>query len=308
MKKPNLFIVGAPKCGTSALHYLLGQHPDIFMPIYKEPHFFSKDFHKESDAFHGFVKHYPFRTEHDYLSVFKGAKNEKIVGDASTHALFSKVAAEEIYKFNPKSKIIIMIREPSEYLYSLHSQLYKHLDEDIKDFEAALSKEEDRRRGKNIPKTVEFPSKLFYSDWVKFSDGINRYYNQFGKDNVMVIVFEEFRADNLKICREVFKFLGVDDSFIPEVKVVHANKELKHRGFMKFIKNPIVFKVMKIIPRKLYSAIGRKMHDLLYKQTKRDPMREEFRIELKKKYKEEVEKLSNLLDKDLVSFWGYDGI
>ena len=96
MVKPNLFIVGAPKSGTSALYRFLKQHPDIFMPKYKEPHFFSKDLQKESDIFHGFLKHYPFRSEDQYLSLFSGAKDEKIIGDASTHALFSNVAAKEI--------------------------------------------------------------------------------------------------------------------------------------------------------------------------------------------------------------------
>ena len=217
MVKPNLFIVGAPKSGTSALYRFLKQHPDIFMPKYKEPHFFSKDLQKESDIFHGFLKHYPFRSEDQYLSLFSGAKDEKIIGDASTHALFSNVAAKEIYNFNPESKIIIMLREPIEYLYSLHSQLYKHLDENVDDFKKALQLEKFRKNGEGIPKTAEFPSKLHYSDWAKFDVQLSRYLKIFNKNKIKIIIFDDFKSDNLKICKEIFSFLGIDDSFIQEI-------------------------------------------------------------------------------------------
>lgn len=308
MKKPNLFIVGAPKSGTSALYDFLGQHPDIFMPKYKEPHFFSKDLQNESDIFHGFLKHYPFRTENAYLSLFSEVKNEKIIGDASTHALFSEVAAKEIYDFNSNSKIIIMLREPIEYLHSLHSQLYKHLDENIGDFKKALELEESRKSGEDLPEMVEFPSKLYYSDWAKFDIQLSRYFKIFDKSKIKIILFDDFKSDNIKICKEVFSFLNVDDSFTPRVSIVHSNKILKHRGFIKFLKNPLVFKIMKIIPRKHYSAIGRKLHNLLYKTQKRESLDYDFSIKLKIKYKSVVENLSRMLNKDLISIWGYDKI
>ena len=78
-KIPNLFIVGAPKCGTTSLHYWLSQHPEIFMSDPKEPFYFCKDLHEEADNLHGYkVNYFKYRDEESYLQIFQNAKNEKI--------------------------------------------------------------------------------------------------------------------------------------------------------------------------------------------------------------------------------------
>ena len=118
--KPNLFIVGQPKSGTTALHQFLGQHPEIFMSSIKEPHFFCSDFHLESDRAYGKQRFFDFRNESAYLQIFAKAEGAEIAGESSTNYLYSQVAAEKIYNFNPDAKIIIILREPAKFLYSLH--------------------------------------------------------------------------------------------------------------------------------------------------------------------------------------------
>src|SRR5579872_3244504 len=99
IRKPDFFIVGAPRCGTTAMFDYLGKHPEIFGAALKEPHFFGSDIA------------YPRRpTLERYLSYFVGANGEKRVGEASTSYLFSKLAAAEIKEFSPSSRIIIMLR------------------------------------------------------------------------------------------------------------------------------------------------------------------------------------------------------
>ena len=124
MKKPNLFIVGFPRSGTGFLNKHLGLHPDVFMSSPKEPNFFCSDFHNESDKFHGEKRCFPYRTKKDYLLLFSKDTSEKIVGEASTHYIFSKVAAKKICEFNPNAKIIICLRNPVDFLYSLHESYF----------------------------------------------------------------------------------------------------------------------------------------------------------------------------------------
>ena len=148
--KPNFFIVGAPKCGTSALYEYLGAHPEIFMSPYKEPHFFGSDLQQRWRP-----------TKSQYFSCFAKARDEKRVGEASVHYLYSKCAAAEIKEFCPEARIIIMLRDPVEMLYSLHSQSIFSGNEVINDFEEALEAEADRKLGRRIPRGI----KLGVSCW-----------------------------------------------------------------------------------------------------------------------------------------------
>src|SRR6476620_1237476 len=113
LKKPNLFILGAPKCGTTSMAYYLSQHPEIFVSPYKEPHYFNLD------------SEYRFTfSEKQYLENFKNATSfHKYLVDASVWYLYSKVAVDEILKYNPESKFIVMLRNPVDMFYSLHQQL-----------------------------------------------------------------------------------------------------------------------------------------------------------------------------------------
>ena len=108
MKKPNLFIVGHPRSGTSSLHSYLSQHPDIFMTVIKEPNYFALDFRETSDRFHKKPLYFPYRTEEDYLRLYRKWEKEKIGGEASATNLCSKVSARQIHRFNLEAKIIMM--------------------------------------------------------------------------------------------------------------------------------------------------------------------------------------------------------
>ncbi|MBN1253032.1 MAG: sulfotransferase [Bacteroidales bacterium] len=167
--KPNLFIVGMPKAGTSALYFFLKQHPEIFMSEDKEPNYFCADLIEESDNFHKRkFEDFRYRNEKSYLKLFENKDKFKIAGEASTQYLFSKKAAENIYNFNTKAKIIIIIREPVSFLYSYHSQLLRNVRENILDFKKALEFEPERKKLNKYPSNVRFPSQLHYTDWIDY--------------------------------------------------------------------------------------------------------------------------------------------
>src|SRR5947207_13310329 len=131
MRRPDFFIVGAPKCGTTAMHQFLAQHPEVFLAP-KEVHFFGADLHLENDV----------QDLSTYLELFADAKNEFRVGEASVWYLYSRHAAKEIKQFSAGSRIIIQLRNPVDMVHSLHSQLLFSGVEDIQDFESALRAEE----------------------------------------------------------------------------------------------------------------------------------------------------------------------
>lgn len=308
MKRPNLFIVGQPKSGTSALHTFLEKHPGIFMSRPKEPAHFGRDLHEECNRLHGNSKaFFEFRSEERYLKLFLPAEKEKIAGESSTIYLYSKSSAKEIHEFNPTAKIIVMLREPVSFLHSLHMQYVNNTSENESDFRRALEAEEDRKRGTNIPERVRCPSLLFYSERAKYTEQIQRYLGFFPREQIKIIIFEDFKRDNTKVYKEVLEFLGVDSTFKPDFKRVHESKASRSKLLNNILRNPHLTGIPKsVLPARTYDRIRLKIQDLLMKQKPRPPLDPEFERKLKKKLKPEVRKLSRLVGRDLVKEWEYD--
>ncbi len=313
MRKPNLFIVGEPKCGTTSLYEYLKQHPDIFMSKIKEPKFWSKNFHKEIEEHNkkrGTIfnkNHFIFFTLEDYENLFKDC-SKKIAGEASMTYLYSTVAAKEIHSYNPEAKIIATFRNPVDFLHSLHSQWLFTRNETIEDFEEALKAEDDRKQGKRIPKDIYLPpSFLYYSKWAKFSEHLNRYYEIFDKEQIKIIILDDLKENPAKTYKEIIEFLNLAD-FTPEFTPANENKKLipAFKPMVDFIRRYNIFKI--VLPRNAYYKLSRAFYRLLVTKQPREPMDTELRKTLMKKYKPEVEKLSKLINRDLVTLWGYDKV
>lgn len=305
--KPNLFIVGQPKSGTTALHQFLGQHPEIYMSSIKEPHFFCSDFHLESDRAYGRQRFFDFRNESAYLQLFSKAKNVKIAGESSTNYLYSQVTAEKIHNFNPDGKIIIILREPAKFLYSLHSHYVKFTEENEPDFLTALALEKDRQQEKFLSSRVTSPSYVYYSQRVQYYQQVKRYRDRFSNNQIKVIIFEEFQSENERIFREVLEFLGVSN-FTPEYEAVNVNKEVKFKAINSLVNHPLAKSISKnLISQEFNDFVRDKIVEkLLWHQAPKARMPEQIKIQLMQQYKPEVIKISELLDIDLVTKWGYD--
>src|SRR5215475_10623199 len=193
MRKPDFFIFGAPKCGTTAMNDYLKDHPEIFIPAKKEIHFFGADL--------PFLKGKRV-TEQEYMTYFAPAGNEKRLGESSVWYLYSQQAAAEIKAFSPAARIIIMLRNPVDMMYSLHAQRLYNDNEDIRDFAEALAAEEDRRQGRRIYQNANNAMGFFYRDAARYTQQVQRYLDVFGRDKVHVIVFDDFRSDTPRVYRE----------------------------------------------------------------------------------------------------------
>lgn len=309
-KKPNLFLIGKPKSGTTALHYFLLQHPDVFMSKYKEPLHFAKDFYEESFKFHKrTIRRFKYVDVKAYLDLFACATAEKVIGESTTHYIHSNVAAKEIYEFNPDSKIIIILREPVDFLYSYHSELFAGGNEDIEDFKEALRMERFRRKGRNIPRAVIFPSLLFYSDKVKYAEHVANFTNIFPSQNLSIVFFDDFQKNNAHVYKNILKFLNIDENFVPEFEIHNPNEQPRSQKLNAFIRNSnIIGFLQNALPYSVYNKIRLVGKNVLLQRVKRQPLDPSFRKTLMGKFKPEVEKLCYLLDMDLVEKWRYDQV
>lgn len=302
MRKPNLFIVGAPKCGTTSMSGYLDQHPDIFFSHgwkKKEPYFFCSDFSSHK---------WRISNPDQYLSIFDGASSEKHVGEASPWYLYSKIAAYEIKRYEPSAKIIIMLRNPVDMMYSLHRQFLYSTNEDRADFESALTAEEDRKCGRCIPESAYFPEGLFYRDVARYAEQVRRYIDTFGRQSVHVIIFDDLKADVSKVYREALEFLEVDPGFHASLGVSNAAKTVRSAWVQRLLFHPpsILRKMYYCLPARLGEPVSRTVLDFLKALNVRSgydgAMNDALRAQLQREFTPDVQRLSELLGRDL-TYW-----
>jgi hypothetical protein len=307
-RAPDFFIVGHPKCGTTALYEMLRGHPEIYMPDVKEPHFFMTDVRYRNAP----------TTLDDYLLLFAAAKPGQRVGEASVLYLWSRNAARDIAMLNPAARIIAIFREPADFLRSLHLQMVETYVEIENDFSRALSLENVRRQGRHIPRSaLNQEQLLFYSDYVHYVEQLRRYDTLFSPANIMILIYDDFRRDNQTTLRRVLRFLDVDDTHSivsteanPTVRVraprlhqaVHA-VSVGDGPLARAIKTGIKTVIPRGIRRSILGLIQQGLLD-----SDRSSPDEELMTELRRRFEPEVIALSEYLDRDLVKLWEYDQV
>jgi len=230
-------------------------------------------------------------------------------GECSTSYLYSKVAAAEIHKFNPRAKIIILLREPVSFLYSLYSQRILTAKENVKDFKTSISLEKKRKLGQDIPSAIKHPSALFHSERIKYSEQVVRYYDLFGKSNVKVNIYEVFKENNKAIYNEILKFLGINTNFVPTFDRHNTCKKPRFVSLNRSLRNStLIRKLRNIIPQSVWQKIAPQINKALLKREPRKPLDPEFQRELMTEFKPEVVRISQLLGENLVERWEYDQI
>ena len=294
--KPNFFIVGAPKSGTTAMYHYLRGHPDVFMPERKEAHYFGSDIRSPI-----FVNDLD-----DYLARFEDARDEQRVGEAAIWYLYSEKAAEEIKAFSPDAKIIAMLRNPVDMIYSYHSQRLYNGNEAIRSFEDALAAENDRREGRRLPEDPHPLHGLMYRQIPRYGEQLERYFKVFGRDNVRVIIFDDFKRDTAGAFRQTLEFLGVDPSYQTEFKVINPNRTVRSSFLRSFIYHPPAWThrlATWLVPKPLRKRILKGLLNFNTKPVKRKSMDPALRARLNDVYREDVEHLGRLLNRDLVTEW-----
>jgi hypothetical protein len=225
--KPNFFIVGAPKCGTTAWYKYLRSHPDVYFPDLKEPCYFAFD-----------LPNYRVVTSQgEYAALYADAGDAKVIGDASAVYLMSEDAARGIHEHDPAAKILILLRRQEECLPSLHNQFLWEFAESIEDFGTAW-RLSGRRPADTVPATCKEPRSLDYAAMGRFGEQVERYLQLFPRDQVMVLWFDEWVGDPRSTYRRVLDFLELDDDAREDFAPVHEGMTYRSRSLAQLLHHP----------------------------------------------------------------------
>lgn len=291
---PNFLIIGAAKCGTTALYYYLKQHPEISFPKLKEPKFFSSD--SEIFPHNGVgdvsVDKYAVKSFEKYQKLFSKIQNKR-VGEASPDSLyFHKRTAKLIKEKLGDIPIIIVLRNPAKRAFSA----YMYLKRDSRESLSFLNglKAEEKRLENNWDYIWGYKSCGMYYDQVR------TFQHKFS--NVQIILQEDLHAKTNKVLKELFAFLNVDEQFEVNSSLQHNLSGIPTNIFSRFLlsRNNICSTFIReliklIIPRFLLEKVAAKTLE-------RKTLSKEDELYLASYFYEDICKLEKLTEKDL-SHW-----
>ena len=242
-------------------------------------------------------------------------KGKRRAGESSVWYLFSRRAAAEIQAFNPEARILIMLREPAEMLYSLYYQFRFDGNEHLPTFEEALAAEDDRRAGRRMTRQTYLAQGLVYRDTARYTEQVGRYFDVFGRERVQVIIYDDLVADVRGVYGRVLEFLGVDSTRIEaDFQVINGNKSVRHSTLRALLNDPLVrstaVAVGRRLPRPFFAAlhdVDRRLWKFNSRSEKRPPLAPKVRAQLQREFAPEVERLSELLGRDL-TYWSRQGL
>lgn len=300
MPLPDFFIVGHQKCGTTALHEMLRLHPQIFMPERKEPSYFVPE-----------ILRNPLSRE-EYEALFEPAIPGQRIGEATPTYLWSHTAAARIAQDVPGAKVIAIIREPADFLRSLHLQFLRMGAETEKDFRKAIELDPERAAGRKIPRNSPRPEFLPYAEHLRYREQLERYRAVFPPEQILLLIYEEYRADNEATLQRILDFLEVDRAVLPSLRANPTASSVRSprvqeltrslylgKGLAGRLKPAIKAVTSPAMRRRLLKAQAQAQ-----RQEVGEPS-EEFMRSIRLRFKDDVAALSDYLDRDLVTLWGY---
>lgn len=300
MKKPNFFIIGGSRCGTTALSEYLREHPRIFMSLPKEPGYFAA--------------HLPYprfrfaRNDDEYMNLFKRATDDHIaVGEASAIYMYYPEAIRAIRAFNPDAKLVAMVRNPVDMVYSWHSLLQYWFEEDEPDFRKAWELQDVRAKGEHVPEKCRDYRVLLYRDVGKFGEQMEAVCSIWPREQVRCYLLDDFAEDTKGLYEDILSFLGVPSDGRTEFPRINENKQHRNQSLARFVAQPpeIWLKTSMLLKKTTgiehFGILEALMLRTARKATrpKLDPA---FRAELIEVFRDDIHKLSRLLDRDL-SHW-----
>lgn len=258
----------------------------MFMSPVKEPHYFSGDvgfWLKKRGV-------YPiFDNFEKYKMLFKNVKNERAIGEASTPYLYSKVAAKEIYKFNPNAKIIIILRNPVHRAFSHWVMNYTFFRE--RDLFSEKIKKKSKNKFWRINPIIDCG--LYYNQ-------IKRYMDVFPRKNVLILYFYDLKKNPERVMRKIFKFLGVRQVKIKDIDKKYNQASTWRYRFvgkilMFLLSGQLLQILVKLIPKRGKEFLQNCL--LILKSKNLPKMTDEEKKYLEKVYSKEIPKLNKLLGK-----------
>lgn len=291
MKKPNFFVIGAPKCGTTSLATWLSEHPNIYFSKFKEPSFFNTD--------RKFMGRFSLQ---EYEAMFQEAGSDHIaVGEGSTQYLMSSVAVKAILEYAENPRFIVCLRDPVEMVLSMYGQLRKMGIENAKDFETAWRLQKERARGKSIPvlsRNVD-PVALQYRRKCMLGEQVGRLFRTVDRGAVLVLLLEDMRENARREYARVLSFLEVEDDGRDDFPVYNPAQHMPMR-FSQTLQMATQLKRIFRIRRRF--GLLHPFEKRLKKVGGKPAISESLRRELVLCFREDVLLLQELIGRDL-SHW-----
>lgn len=301
---PCLFIVGAPRCGTSSLTYYLRHHPDICFSTPKETHFFLS---RASDGPADKVGRLYRRRYFPTLSA-----SHKILGEGSVSYLYTPEAIARALEVFPKAKFIALVRNPIDLVVSYHDRMLYLAQETVTDFTEAWSLQEARARGQDVPRACRDPRLLQYREVGLLAKHLAGMFEVAGRERCHVIVLDDLIGNPLLIYREVLDFVGVPYDGRMEFPRKNSQKGFRYQwlqrlyygGFLVPIAPLVSRGGLDLAPLRRYTKPLRKRIRRVNKAPAkaREPLRPDLRAELAKTFEADLAALGELLDRDF-SHW-----
>lgn len=303
-KTPNFIIIGAAKSGTTSLYHYLAQHPQIYMSPRKHTRFFA--YEKANPTFRGAgpidpPNPYAIADIESYHALFAGANHERAIGEASHSYLYQAQAAGRIKQYSPGMKLIAVLRSPTERAFSHYRQLIRDGRENIADFTEALEAEEERVRNNWWPDFHYARIGLYYGQ-------LRRYFELFGQDQVKVYLYEDLCLDPAGMLQDVFRYLDVDDSFVPQANIrYNASGIPKNRAIHAILQKlryakPFAARVLSEKQMQLLLRVGSNLHNQNLSSQRLSP---QLRAQVTEAYfNEDILRLQDLIERDLSTWLG----
>ena len=302
--RPDLFIIGASKCGTTSVWKWLQGHPQVFMAPRKEPRFFAPDL---MSGVAGKNLRYPEDMDR-YLALFEGARDEKRLGEGTPRYIYSREAPGLIHEFNPNAFIVAMLRNPIDMMHSLHAHRVAGGSEPITDFEQALAAEEARRQGLGV-RPEGNPLLTLYRDRARFGEQLPRWFDTFGPERVHVIVLEDMVRDPAATFRRLLEFLQIDPDYRPDTFTAYNPR---HQPRSMLLRSVLTSRLPQLLMwRVLPGVLGERrargalkpLRRMNRTPARRLPVDPELRLRLQREFSTDVAVLSRLLGRDMAGLW-----
>ena len=299
MTLPNFLVIGTAKAGTTSLYHCLNAHPQVYMSPVKEPnHFAGADGHRDFPK-SPFGEH-PWTDYDAYLVLFDGVSDEIAIGEASTAYLYNHNAPERIKRLIPEARFVAILRQPADRAYSMYLQARRDLLEDNRDFAKALEQEDARIRDR-----YEFV--LHYRRPGFYHEQLCRWFRHFPRERFLVFLYEDW-DDSSRMLRETYRFLGVDDGFVPASITRHnAACVPRHHDLQLFFsrRNPLRDTIKAMLPGRVWQGAADLARNIRQKNlTEPPPLDPELRRQLTEGYRDDILRLQDLIARDL-SGWLY---
>jgi hypothetical protein len=294
MVMPNFLIIGAAKAGTTSLHYYLSQHPQVYMSSVKEPRFFALEGEKlnfrnpDQD-----INRTSITRLEDYQKLFQNVTDEIAIGETSPLYLYSSKAVERIKHYVPQAKLIAVLRHPVDRAFSCYTHLIREGYEPLS-FAEGLQAEEERIQN-NWAHLWHYRKAGYYYAQLK------QYFDAFDSEQIRVYLYEDLNANSTEITQNICRFLGVDDTFEPDLTRMNVSGVPKSRLLYNLFKrSPIKTALKPFFPTDLRKQIARKVK--AWNLQDKPTLPGEVRAQLVEAYRDDILKLEELIQRDL-SHW-----